>query len=287
MPIFFEIFIRGILNGGTYALLGMGLSLIYGIMNVVNFAHGSTLMLSMYVTFMLALYLSLSLPLIFLLSIPIFLIVGYAIYKFFISQILQAPEINQLLLTLGLVYILQGLCQIIWGADFLFYPVKGAATFISLGHYRFDTVTVLNFLFSVLVIILLFLTLYKTKIGFMIRATSQNKELGAICGVNIRYIYLLSFLISTVLAALGGVLFFPSYYVSPFVGAILTLKAFIIVVLGGLGNVMGALVAGLILGVAESLASYYLGTRAELIASFLIFILILTMRPSGLFGTDQ
>ena len=287
MPIFLEIFIRGILNGGTYALLGMGLSLIYGIMNVVNFAHGSTLMLSMYVSFMLALYLSLNLPLIFLLSIPIFLVVGYAIYKFFISQILQAPEINQLLLTLGLAYILQGLCQIIWGADFLFYPIKGAATVISFGNYRFDTVTVLNFVFSFFVIILLFLGLYKTKIGYMIRATSQNKELGAICGVNIRYIYLLSFLISTVLAALAGVLFFPSYYVSPFVGTLLTLKAFIIVVLGGLGNVMGALVAGLILGVAESLASYYFGTRAELIASFLIFIVILTMRPSGLFGTDQ
>jgi branched-chain amino acid transport system permease protein len=287
MAIFLEIFIRGFLNGGTYALLGIGLSLIYGIMNVVNFAHGSTLMLAMYVTFMLALYLNLSLPLIFFLTIPIFLVVGYAIYKFFISQILKAPEINQLLLTLGLVYILQGLCQIIWGADFLFYPVKGTTTFISLGSYRFDTVTILNFLFAFLVIFFLFLILYKTKIGYMIRATAQNKELGAICGVNIRSIYLLSFLISTILAALAGVLFFPSYYVSPFVGTTLTLKAFIIVVLGGLGNVMGALVAGLILGVAESLVSYYFGTRAELIASFLIFILILTMRPSGLFGTDQ
>jgi branched-chain amino acid transport system permease protein len=282
--IFFQTIVNGLFTGGIYALVAIGLTLIYGVMLILNFAHGEFLMLGMYIAYWAFTVAGLD-P---YLSIPIAAILIFAlgalIQSTLVQRVLNAHSLNQIILLLGVSTLLMGLVQFFWSAEAksIHVPYETAvATFMQL---RFSIPRMVAFFSALVIAVSLYIFLQFTRVGKAIRAVSQSQDAATLMGINVKYIYMLTFGIGAAVTAIGGVLLTPNYKMIPTIGQQFGVVAFVVVVLGTMGNFIGAFLGGLIIGVVEAFAGYLIGGDVKIIASMLVFILILLFKPAGLFG---
>jgi branched-subunit amino acid ABC-type transport system permease component/ABC-type branched-subunit amino acid transport system substrate-binding protein len=278
----------GLLTGGIYALIGIGLTIIFGVMRVVNFAHGALVMVGMYGTYFLFTQLHIDPFLSLIVIMPAMFLIGGAIEKLFINPVLKAPERNQILLTEGISIVLINTALLLFTANYLTMTTSYAGATVRVGGVSVSKPQLAAFGIAFVITAALYIFLMRTVTGRRIRATAQDSEAAQILGVNIRRVQTLTFGLGVACAGAAGALLMPIYYrVEPYAGAPFSLKAFIVVVLGGMGSVNGALVGGILLGIAESLGAVYVSTGYKDAIGFIIFLLVLLLKPSGLMGKSR
>ena len=279
-----ESLLNGLLVGGVYSLMAIGLTLIFGVMKVVNFAHGSLIMLGMYTTYWAVVLLDLDPYLSLPISLAVLFLIGASLQKFLINPILNAPEHNQLLLTLGVSLFMENLAVFLWSPDYRVMRTGYEGTVFYVGDISLSLVRILAFGIAMVLSAALYVLLTKTDLGRAIRAASEEPKGALLMGINIRRIYIITFGIGAACAGVSGGAIAPFFPVYPYVGWLFVITAFVVVVLGGLGSIQGAFLGGLIIGVADSVGAMFLPGAMKSIISFTIFILILLFKPTGLFG---
>lgn len=276
--------LNGLLIGGAYSLMAIGLTLIFGVMKVVNFAHGSLIMLGMYAAYWSVSLLHLNPYVSILVSFVALFLIGAAFQKFLLNPILDAPEHNQLLLTLGVSLVLENLAVFLWSPDYRVMQTPYSEINFYFGDISISLVKLLAFVVSILLTAIIYLILSKTDLGKAIRAASEEPRGALLMGINVRRIYIITFGIGAACAGVSGAAVAPFIPVYPYVGWLFVITAFVVVVLGGMGNILGAFVGGLIIGIADSIGAMFLPGAMKSIISFTIFVLILLFKPTGLFG---
>ena len=282
--ILLQLIVNGLLLGGIYALISIGLTLIFGVVRVINFAHGEFLMLSMYITYFSYTFLGMNPYLSLVVGVPLMFFTGMAIDQLIIRPLRDAPAYMQVFATVGLSIVLLNLALFLFTGDYQSIHMAFAEKTFRLGSLSLSYSKLVIFFSSILVSIGLFLLLQYTNIGKQIRAIAQDRMAAKLMGINLNRIYMLTFGIGTALVAIAGGLILPVYYVFPSVGVYFVLTAFVVVVLGGMGNMVGALLGGFIIGIADSLSGYYIDPSLKEVVSFIIFLIVLLIRPSGLMG---
>lgn len=276
--------INGALMGCIYALIALGLSIIFGVMNVVNFAHGDFVMVAMYGTFTVGSLLIMDAAATPLITIPLLFVFGALTYYVLIDRTLRQHYVTQIAVTVGLAVLLRAVAQMIWQAQPRSLPYSVIQGSLQLGGINILTSRLLAALASIAAIALVYLFLMKTWPGRAIRAASDDLDAASLVGINYRGTYALTFGLGTALTALAGGLLMTFQQVDPTMGLRFGLLSWCVLALAGLGSVPGLLISGVIVGAAEALAVTYWDPRARLLAVYLIFILVLWLRPRGLFG---
>ena len=279
--------VSGILMGGVYSLTAIGLTLIFGVMRIINFADGSFMMLGMFTTYWVFILLGIHPYLSLLISIPVLFVFGLFVERFLIAQVLNAPEHNQLLLTLGISLFIENFALFLWSPNFRTLDIGYLKKAVTVGTVMISFPKVIAFLFAILLTGLLYYFLKNTDLGKAIRASSEEKEGALTVGINLKRIYYVAFGIGTACVGAAGTLTATFFYVNPHVGGIFVITAFVVVVLGGMGNIIGALVGGIIIGLAESVAAAFLPGQLKQFVIYFIFILVLLFKPEGLFGRSR
>lgn len=280
-------FVSGILMGGIYALAAAGLTLIFGVMKIINFAHGALMMLGMYITYWVFVILGIDPYLSILMSMPSLFLIGALLQRFLINFIIDAPEYNQLLLTLGIALVLENLALIIWSPDTRTLDVSYVVKVFSVGSVKISFTRLMACLFSLIMIGALYLFLKKTDMGKAIRAVSVERDGAELLGMNVKKLYYISFGLGAACVGGAGSMITPFYYISPHVGEAFLIKAFVVVILGGMGSIGGVLVGGLIIALGESLGALFMPGSLKLVVTFVIFIGVLLLRPAGIFGSNH
>jgi branched-chain amino acid transport system permease protein len=284
LEVFFQTLVNGLFIGGIYALVSVGLTLIYGVMIIMNFAHGEFLMLGMYIAFgcfsLFGMDPYLALP---VAAILVF-ILGVIIQRGLIQRVLTSHPLTQIVLLLGVSTLLIGLVQFGIGAEAKTIHVPYETSVLKFLGLRFNIPRLVSFIASFVIASSLYIFLQYTKTGKAIRAVSQNRDAALLMGINVKFIYLLTFGLGAAVTAVAGVFLTPNYKMIPAIGQSYSVIAFVIVVLGTMGNFIGAFLGGLIIGVVEVFAGYFIGGDLKIIASMLVFILVLLFKPAGLFG---
>jgi len=276
--------VNGILIGAVYSLIAIGLTLIFGVMNIINFAHGALMMLGVFFTYWLFTLGHVDPYLSILFVVPSMFLIGATFQRVLIRPIMNAPEHNQLFLTLGAMLFLQNLAVFLWSPDYRIMKTPYSGVNFYVGEIALSVAHLLAFGMAIVFSAILYLILYKTDLGRAIRAASEERTGALLMGVNIKRIYWVAFGMGTACAGVAGTAITPFFPIYPYVGDIFILTAYVVVVLGGLGSVFGAFLGGLIIGVADSVGAMLLPGSMKSIMSFVIFILILLFRPKGLFG---
>ncbi len=280
-----QIIINGLLNGFVYALVAVGLSLTWGVMDIVNFAHGEFLLWGMYGAFWIWALIGLD-P---LLSLPIMVvlifILGVLVYLIVIRRVLNAPGLTALLATFGLSMVLKNLTQFFWTANYrnVTNPLVSNKSLKLLGMYiRQDYLVAAAGALLLTILVMTFMD--KTKTGVAIKATSMNKQAAQLMGIDTNKIYAITFGLSGACVGAAAALMASFTPIYPEACALYSTLAFVIVALGGFGNIKGALFAGLIIGVAEALGGYLVGTSYKYMIVFIIYLVVIQIKPRGLFG---
>lgn len=279
--------VTGILLGGVYGLVSMGLTLIFGVLGIVNFAQGTLLTLAMYVAYVLVSSAGLGVYVATLIAIPALFVTGYVIQSTMLNRLMGAGETEgQLLVTLGLALLIANLLLLGFGGE----PRSVSAPFEGNLHV-FGAVApiprVIAFLGAVLLALGLTAILRRTRLGLSIRSVAASAQGAQLVGVNVRSVYALTFGLGTACVGAAGGLVLPFFTLTPSAGEQFTILAFVIVVLGGLGSIGGALVGGLVIGLVQTVGGlYFPGTGATLLV-FVVFVVVLFFRPQGLFGSPQ
>ena len=282
---FLQPLLSGILTGGVYALAGMGMSLVFGVMNISNFAHGDLMMLGMYMAYFAFTLLHIDPYVSLVLIIPTAFLFGFMLEKLFINRVIHHPHQNQILLTIGLGLIMSNTALLAFTSDPKILTTTYSSSAFNLpGGISLSVPLLISFLITGVTIAILYLFLAKSRTGMALRATSQNREAAQLMGINVAKMSAIAFGIGTALAATAGALIAPTYYIHPLAGHSFLLKAFTICVLGGLGSVVGAGVGGIIIGVVEAMSSTYWSTDWKDVIVFVLFLAVLLFRPQGLFG---
>lgn len=282
--------VAGLLLGGLYAVVAIGLSLIFGIIRVINFAHGSLLMASMYAGFWLWHFFGIDPYLSIIIVVPLAFAAGYGVQDFLIRPMFQREKtyvvepLGVLLLMAGLDMVLSSGSLLFFKSDFRAVTVPYAAAAMHVGFLTIPITRLILLVISVLLSLGLTWLLSRTELGNSIRAVGQNREAAALCGLNVYHIYAVTFGLGCAVTAFGGCAMLPFYFVDPNMGLPLAIKSFIIVVLGGLGSVPGALLGGFIIGVVESVGGQFVPATSASIFSLIIFLFIVFFRPKGLMG---
>jgi branched-chain amino acid transport system permease protein len=279
-----QILINGVLLGGLYAIMALGLALVWGVLNIVNLAHGAFIMLGAYLSWHLYTYLGID-P---FLGLPITALVmflfGYGLQRGLLNLIVRAPMFNTLLITFGLEVVLTYLAQLAFSADFRTINPSYAGNSIAFGPVVLPQARLMAFGVAIVLTVGMWLFLLHSKLGRAIRATAQNLVAARLYGVEPRHLYAMTFGIGIALAGAAGGLYGTVSQINPYIGATLTAKCFAIAIIGGLDNPLGVIVGGLVLGVIESLAVGYIGATFADVASFGVLVMVLIVRPSGLLG---
>lgn len=278
--------LTGILIGGVYGLVAMGLTLIFGVLDIVNFAHGAFLAVALYITVTMVSRFGVN-PLVALfVAVPVMFLLGAGVQRFVLSGAMGKPLENQLLITLGLALLIDNGLLLVFGPDPQSVKLPGDT-----GVQIFGAVATVSRLlaFGVALVLaaLLYLLLQRTRLGTAIRAVAANDAGAQLVGIDTRRIYMATFAIGTACAGAAGVLVAPLVTIEPTTGELFNIIAFVVVVLGGMGNVIGALVGGLIIGLTEQLGALYLPGQSPLLSVFVVFVLVLFLRPQGLFGRSS
>jgi branched-chain amino acid transport system permease protein len=276
--------VSGLLLGGVYGLVASGLTLIFGVLRIINFAHGAVMMLGMYASYWLWVGLGVDPYVSVLVTAPLFFLLGMGIQRLVIEPNRDAAEHNQLLLTLGLALFLENLALVLWHGDFRTLRVPYANASFVIGDALVEVSRLVAAGGAVLIALALFVFLHRTDVGKAIRALSEEREGAMLVGIDVARIRAVAFGIGSACVAVAGALITPFFYVAPDVGESFNIMAFVVVVLGGMGNFIGALVGGLIVGLAESLGAALLPGSLKQLVVFVIFVLVLLFRPEGLFG---
>ena len=282
---FFQSLISGLLTGGIYSLSGIGMALVFGVSGISNFSHGTLMMLAMFITYYLQTLLGVDPYLSLFVVIPVMFGLGVLLQKTLISKIQDKAHEAQILMTIGVGLILSNLAMLAFTAD----CKNMTSRYSSLAYNLTENISIsipLSIAFSITIAItaVLFWFLNHTYTGLALRATSQNRESAKLMGIDIKRMGTLSFGLGTALAGTAGTLLMPTYYVSPEVGHDFLLKCFVVCVLGGLGSIPGALVAGIVIGVVEAMASSYASSAWSAPIVYSVFLAVLLIRPAGLFG---
>lgn len=275
--------VTGILIGGVYGLVAMGLTLIFGVLDIVNFAHGSFLALALFLSFWLVSSLGMHPYLALAVSIPVMFVLGYLVQRGVLSGAMGKPLENQLLITLGLSLVIENTLLLLFGANPRSVQLAGDFGIHILGAVA-QWSRVLAFGGALVLAGVLYLVLQRTRLGTAIRAVAANDKGAQLVGINTRQIYAVTFALGTACAGAAGTLVAPLVTIEPSTGSIFNIVAFVVVVLGGMGNVPGALVGGLVIGLTEQLGGIYLPGQSPLLSVFIVFVLVLFLRPQGLFG---
>jgi branched-chain amino acid transport system permease protein len=270
--------------GAIYALVALGLALIYGVLHIINFAHGSILMLALYAGFFLFRLAGVDPYVSILILAPGFFVLGYLLQRFVIAPISFGKDTNVLLVTLGLSIIFDNLALYLWTSNTRTIDVPYAQIFVDVGVTAIALPRLIAVGAAVLIGLLFWLLMTRTDLGRAIRAVSKERHGARIVGISVEHIFAMSFGLGSAVVAVAACLLLPTFYVTPQVGNAFVLIAFTTVVLGGMGSFIGALLGGLLLGVVEAISGIFLGESLGQIGIFLIFILVLLFRPTGLFG---
>jgi branched-chain amino acid transport system permease protein len=274
--------LNGLVTGSVYSLVALGLTLIYGTMHVPNFAHGHLYMLGAYVTFSLVTIAGFHYWTATATAMIVLACIGAAMERLVFRPLRHAPPLNSMIAAVGAMLFLEGVAQRIWGEDFRRMPSPYDTVVSLAGLPVTGQRLILIAATAVLVTALLFL-LTRTMAGFAIRATAQDREGALLVGIDVNRVAVGTFALSAAIASVAGSLIAPISLIHPAMGAIVTLKAFAVVVLGGMGSVTGALVGGYLLGLTESLGATYVSANYYDLVAFLMLVLVFTFRPSGLF----
>ena len=281
----------GILVGALYGLVALGLSLVFGVTKLLNVAHGELLMVGGFVSFWAFSVYGVSPFLTIPISMVVLFLLGAFLYKLIFARTVKLPEEtkikNTLLVAFGLSIILQNLALRLWTADERGISTQFLRTSFTLLGIRFPVVRLANLVIAVFFLVALTLFLRKTYMGKAIRATVQNWEAAYLMGIDIHKVYLLSFAIGAALAGVAGTLVALNFSIQPNMGLNWTLKALIVMVLGGLGSIPGTFIGGLVLGVTESATSFFISSNYREIAGLVLFLLVLIFRPQGLLGAKE
>lgn len=287
MVVFLQSLTSGILIGGVYALIGIGLSIIFGVMKVINFAHGDILMLGMYLAYGLFTLIGLD-PFVSLIAVlPLMFIFGALLQKIVINRVLNALPQNQILLTIGLGLIMSNTIMLLFTSDYKILTTTYSSSSVNLLGISISLPLTVAFLITVFITAILYWFLKMTDMGQAIRATAQDRDAAQLMGIDVKLMSIIAFGLGAALAGAAGALIAPTYYIFPQVGAAFTLKAFVITVLGGMGSVVGAMIGGLIIGITESMSAVYISSGWKDVVVYLFFLLILIFKPSGLFGKSR
>ena len=284
MDLLAQVLINGTLLGGLYAVMALGLALVWGVLNIVNLAHGAFIMLGAYLAWYLYTYLGIDPFLGLPLTAVVMFCLGYAIQRGLLNLVVRAPMFNTLLITFGLEVVLTYLAQLAFSADFRTINPPYAGNSIALGPLVVPLARLAAFGIAVMLTVGMWLFLLHTKLGRAIRATAQNLVAARLYGVAPQHLYAITFGIGIGLAGAAGGLYGTVSQINPYIGATLTAKCFAISIIGGLDNPLGVLVGGLVLGIIESLTVLYIGATFGDVASFGVLVLVLILRPSGLLG---
>lgn len=279
-----QLVINGLLMGFIFSLLAEGLTLIYGVMDIVNFAHGEYLMLGMFTAYWLNVYLGLD-P---LLSLPIcavvLFVIGMGTYKGIISRILFAPMLCQIFATFGLMILLRNVALFLWGPDYRLISEPIVDGRIEVSGVFLSVPKFVACIGSIITTGILYLFLAQTKTGRALQATAIDREAAALMGINTERMHTLAFGIGAACAGVAGALLSNFYYIFPEVGDNFVLLAFVTVALGGFGSIQGTFVAGIIIGLVESLSGFFIAPSLKYACVFLIYLGVVLVRPKGLFG---
>jgi branched-chain amino acid transport system permease protein len=282
--ILFASVLNGLTTGAVYALIALGLTLIYGVLHIINFAHGAALMMALYGVYFLREKAGLDPYLALPVMVPAMFAAGYLLYRWVIGKASHGKDENILLVTLGVSIVLENLALYLWKSDT--HTVETVYTFstVPIGPAMISLAKVAAFGGALVATALLLAVIGFTDLGRAIRACAKERQGAKLVGIDVEHVFAMSFGIG--LAALGAAACFllPAYYVNPQVGNGFVLIAFTIVVLGGMGSFLGALLGGFLIGVVESVSGLWLGESLGQIGIFLIFIAVLLFRPQGLFG---
>lgn len=276
--------VNGLLLGSIIALVAIGIAIIRGVMDMVNFAQGEFLMLGMYASYWINVKWNLD-PLVSApITIALMFILGVIVYKVLIARVIEAPMLAQMLLTFGLSIVLVNVGLFLWGSQFKTIPnvlVKGT---ISIGGVMVSLNALVPALVSLLMAGAVYWFLMKTRMGRAFQATSMNKKAAALVGIDTQTVYALAFGLAAACAGLAGSVLSISYYIFPGVGSVFNMYAFVAVCLGGFGSIPGAFIGGLIIGVSDSLAGFYISAAFKYVVAFGIYLVTVIFKPKGLFG---
>ena len=292
LEVLLQTLISGILLGGLYALIGIGMTIIMGVMKIINLAHGELMMVGMYIAYVLFSAFHIDPYLSILIAAPALFLLGMALQKFLINPVLRVEAIipeNQVILTVGIGMVLANVATMIFQSDYRQTPVDYATKAWYLRDYwknapielSLSMPWTVSFSVAVLITAALWFFLTKTDTGKSIRATAQDNDAALLMGVNVGRMRVITFGLGSALVGAAGCLFIPIYYIYPDIGGQFTLISFVITILGGLGSTVGAIIGGLILGLFESLTATYIGMGWAPVGRFVIFIAVLIFIPGG------
>jgi branched-chain amino acid transport system permease protein len=284
MDLFLQALVSGLLRGGLYALVGIGMTLIMGVMKIINLAHGQLMMVSMYITFVCFTSLGIDPYVSLLICMPVLFLIGVIIQKYLLNPLIRVETIlpeNQVLMTVGIGMVLTETMRFIFTSDYKSVKTSYSNATFFLGNISFSVPLVIDLGFVTLLTWVLFWFLNKTDTGKSIRATAQDKDAAILMGVNSEKITYITFGIGSALVAAAGALLIPIYYLFPDIGGEFTRRAFVICILGGLGSTVGAIFGGITLGLAEAFGATYVAMEFEDVIGLVIFILVLLFLPGG------
>jgi branched-chain amino acid transport system permease protein len=285
MAVFFQTVVSGVLIGGIYALIGIGMTLIMGVMGIINLAHGQLMMVAMYLTYLLHSFFHIDPYVSLLVTMPALFFLGLFIQKVLLNPLMKVESIlpeNQVLMTVGIGMVLAEIARFIFSSDYKSVTTSYGSKVFFLGGVSFNWPMTTAFFIALAMTIALFWFLLRTDLGRSIRATAQDKEAAVLMGVNSGRITVITYALGAALVAAAGTLLMPIFYLFPDIGGPFTLKAFVITILGGLGSTVGAVFGGVTLGIAESLGATYIGMGYKEMVGFVIFLLVLIFLPGGL-----
>lgn len=279
-----QLVLNGLLLGGVYALISIGLTLIFGVLEIVNFAHGEFLMLSMYAAFWLFQLYGVDPYLSMLVILPVFYVIGIAIQRITIQPILNSPPLNQIFTTIGLSLILQNVALFLFKADYRTVKTSYSDLGLNFAGLIVSFPRMVAFLLAMAIIAALLIYLKTTYTGMAIRALAQERRAAMLMGIDVYKTYRIAFGIGIACVGAAGAILMPIYFVFPTVGSLFVLIAFVVVILGGYNSLIGSLVGGLIIGIIEGFSGFFISPHLKEVVYFIIFILILLFKPTGLFG---
>lgn len=288
LSILVQAIVNGILIGSVYGLIAIGLTIIFGVMRVISLIHGDLIMLGMYLAYWFVTMVGGGEIPPLLIALPVFFLIGCIIFKSLVSPVAKAGgEMGTLLITAGLSLAITNFVQLIWKADYRSTPAQLVITSYSFAGISVSSALLFAFFTSAVLVAVVSIFLMFTETGRAIRATAQDQEAAMFMGVNIEKMMLVAFGIGVAMAGTAGVLLTPIFYVYPYVGFVYIVKAFVVVVLGGMGSIVGAALGGILLGVTEQLGTLFIAAGYKDAFGLIIFVLVLLFKPSGLFGRSR
>lgn len=283
MALLLQELLNGLVLGSIYSLVALGLTLVYGVMELPNFAHGHLYMLGAYITFFMLTFYHFSYWPAILVSVVSLVLVGVLLERVVFHPLRKKPHVHTMIASIGVMLFLEALAQLIWGPDFRQMPTPygGVLKIFGLTVTQQRLIVVVS---ALLLMVLLYLFLKNTVIGSAIEAVAQNREGALLVGINTNRVSMLTFAISSALAAIAASLIAPINLIFPTMGMMVIMKAFVIIVLGGMGSIPGAILGGYILALAESIGGTYISTNYQDVIAFALLVMILSVRPAGLFS---